>query len=260
MDKLKPAERRAVTALGFEPKSWFLFCAIVRSKYAMWLKRIEEKRTRVLQGRQARKATGSSRRQLELRAAKEPHRRRQHPRACGCGCLSSRGLQWWTAPPRRHPKMQDRPTQCHARPSHTMPYHVIPYHILPSHSMLYHSIPVIPCRTMPYHAIPCHTISYHAMLPYHTIPYLTLSSHATSLLLYATIPSPAGEESKGKRPKQARAYLSFHVIPCHTMPYHAIPYHTMPCCHTIPYRTLLYHPMPRRSYYTLPYRRCRRRS
>ena len=26
MNKLKPAERRAVTALGFDSKSWFLFC------------------------------------------------------------------------------------------------------------------------------------------------------------------------------------------------------------------------------------------
>ena len=144
----------------------------------------------MLHGRQVRKPTASSRSEVELRAAKEPHRRgqlltkmcmRMRMRFC-------RGLQWLIAQPRRHPKMQDRPTQRLTKPSHTMPYHVIPYHILPSHSMLYHSIPVIPSRTMPYHAIPCHTISYHAMLPYHTIPYLTLSSHATSLLLYATIP------------------------------------------------------------------------
>ena len=42
MVKLKPAEGRAVTALGFDSQSWYLFCAIVRSKHAAWLKRIEE--------------------------------------------------------------------------------------------------------------------------------------------------------------------------------------------------------------------------
>ena len=37
--KLKPAEVRAATALGFESKSWHLFAALVRSNHAGWLKR-----------------------------------------------------------------------------------------------------------------------------------------------------------------------------------------------------------------------------
>jgi hypothetical protein len=36
--KLKQAERLAAVALGFDPTSWFLFAAIVRSKHARWLK------------------------------------------------------------------------------------------------------------------------------------------------------------------------------------------------------------------------------
>ena len=42
MNKLKPAEGRAVTALGFDSKSWYLFSAVVRSKHAGWLKKIEQ--------------------------------------------------------------------------------------------------------------------------------------------------------------------------------------------------------------------------
>ena len=39
---LRPAEGRAVSVLGFDSRPWFQFAAVVRSKYANWLKRIED--------------------------------------------------------------------------------------------------------------------------------------------------------------------------------------------------------------------------
>ena len=42
--KLKQAEGLAAVALGFDPKSWFLFAAIVRSKHARWLKQIKDQK------------------------------------------------------------------------------------------------------------------------------------------------------------------------------------------------------------------------
>ena len=145
--------------------------------------------------RQARKAKGSGRSKLELRAAEEPHRRGQ--KTCmRMRMTSCRGLQWWRTPLRRHPNMQDRPAHCHTKPSHTMPYHVIPYHILPSHGMLYHSIP---CHTMSYHAIPCHTMPYliipcHAAIPYHTVPYFIIPCHVAPTIRYHTIDAGDGHD------------------------------------------------------------------
>ena len=152
---------------------------------------------RLLDGRQARIPMGSGRSIVELRAAEEPHPRVQQP-WMRVRVASSRGLQSWRGPPRRHPIKQDRPPHCHAKPCHTMPYHVIPYHILPSHSMLYHSIP---CHTMAYHAIPCHTMPYHiipchAAIPYHTVPYFIIPCHVAPTIRYHTIDAGDGDEGR----------------------------------------------------------------
>ena len=52
MNKMKPAVKRAVTALGFDSQSWYLFAAVVRSKYAGWLEKIEQAKEKIEQAKE----------------------------------------------------------------------------------------------------------------------------------------------------------------------------------------------------------------
>ena len=127
MDNLKPAEKIAAIALGFVPKSWFLFCAIVRSKYGLWLKRIQHANQGVpglageeSNGKQSREARASRKKGAAVPEAAPMH-------ADADAVIEGIAVvDRITAPPPHD-----------AGPSHTMP-----------------------CQTVPHHAIPCHTIPY----------------------------------------------------------------------------------------------------
>ena len=137
MSKMRPAEGRAVTALGFDSKSWYLYCCIVRSKYADWLKRIED-----------------ASRQAARRPAGEDSsgKRAKHGRASRSGGAASTsaaavdagadGVIEGTAVVER----TTSPPPQQAGPS-----------------------PTLPCQTVPHNAIPCHTIPY-PTISYHSIP------------------------------------------------------------------------------------------
>ena len=129
MNKLKPAEKRGVIALGFDRKSWYLFCAIVRSKHAGWLKRIEQA------DKSAPRPAG------EESNGKQPKRDRA---SRSKGAASTRAavhadaddvLQGaavadsTTAPPPKD-----------AGPSHTMPYQTVPHNAIPCHTIPYPTI------------------------------------------------------------------------------------------------------------------------
>ena len=128
MHKLKAAEKIAAIELGFVPKSWFLFCAIVRTKYGLWLNRIQEDANQGVpgpageesNGKQSREARASRKRGAAVPEA-APTDADADPVIEGIAVVD--GI---TAPPPHD-----------AGPSHTMP-----------------------CQTVPHHAIPCHTIPY----------------------------------------------------------------------------------------------------
>ena len=129
MDNLKPADRIAANVLGFEPKSWFLYCAIVRSKYDMWLKKWQKRDANQSvpgpagegsNGKQSRAARAVRKNGAAVPEA-APTPADADPIIEGVAVVD--GI---TAPPPND-----------AGPSHTMP-----------------------CQTVPHHAIPCHTIPY----------------------------------------------------------------------------------------------------
>ena len=155
MSKLKQPVQRAVTALGFDKKSWVLFCAVVRFKHAGWLKRIEDAE------KDASRAAG------EETSGKQPKP--------GGGSRSKRAASMKAAPNKDVHAGADEvlqgaavvdgaaaPPPPDAGTSHTMLYHTVPHHAIPCHT--------IPYPTMPFHPIPSHAIPCYA-IPYHTIPY-----------------------------------------------------------------------------------------
>ena len=175
--KLKQAEGMAAVALGFDPTSWFLFGAIVRSKYTTWLNKIKDQKraqeNKIASSGEA--ASAPKRVSPGASSSKAAASLSARPQKAAPNTIADEVLQGAavaasaTAPPPQNAGKRGvgsrrkggaasntnaddilqgaavldgatvPPTQ-DAGPSHTLPYQPVPHHAIPCHTIPYPTI------------------------------------------------------------------------------------------------------------------------